>query len=100
MPSEKPLKLEIKPKEEARNVTTKSSNLEYGCIPLELISDLSIEKHWKIKLKSLNEIEIILQEQANLNLLANQMQGFVNLMLKVSRDTNNNVVVQTLKMIN
>lgn len=81
-------------------MTTKSSNLEYGCIPLELISDLSIEKHWKIKLKSLNEIETILQEQSNLNLLANQMQGFVNLMLKVSRDTNNNVVVQTLKMIN
>ena len=30
---------------------------------MELISDLSLEKHWKIKLKSLNEIENILLDQ-------------------------------------
>jgi len=26
---------------------------EYGCIPLELISDLGLEKHWKVKIKAL-----------------------------------------------
>jgi len=43
-------------KEESWNSTVKQ-NLEFGCIPLEIISDLTIDKHWKIKLKSLNEIE-------------------------------------------
>ena len=43
-------------------VATFSKNTEYGCIPLELISDLGIEKHWKIKIKSLNEIELILND--------------------------------------
>ena len=46
---------------------------EYGCIPLELISDLSVEKHWKVKLKSLTEIETILADDANFALMMNSI---------------------------
>jgi hypothetical protein len=52
---------EPKPKEESR-VPTVKANYEFGCIPLELISDLGLEKHWKVKLRSLQEIELILQD--------------------------------------
>lgn len=34
--------------------------MEFGCIPLELISNLGLEKHWKAKLKAITEIDLIL----------------------------------------
>jgi len=53
-----------------------------------------------MKLKSLTEIEKIMSDNKNFFLICNQIQGFINLILKVSRDTNNNVVVASLKILN
>ena len=46
------------PKKESRTVSY-GKMTEYGCIPLELISDLGLEKHWKVKIKALTKIEEI-----------------------------------------
>jgi hypothetical protein len=58
--------------------------MDYGCIPLELISDLSVEKHWKVKIKSLGEIESLLSEGPNFSLLMGHISGFVNFLCKIS----------------
>ena len=72
--------------------------MEFGCIPLELISNLGMEKHWKAKLKSLAEIDIILDNQINVQLMIPHCIGFSNLLVKLIRDTNNNVVHSSLAL--
>jgi hypothetical protein len=79
---------------------TYNQMIEYGCIRLELISNLGLEKHWKVKIKAIAEIEEIINEQDNFKMLMPHIVGFVNFLTKLTRDTNNNVVVAALKLMN
>jgi len=102
------LKVEAKPKQAKSEplqkvietwAPTYSKQVEYGCVPLELISDLGIEKHWKVKLKSLTEIENILDQPGVFSNLHPHIPGFINFLIRISWDTNNNVVAASLKLL-
>lgn len=73
--------------------------MEFGCIPLELISNLGLEKHWKAKLKAITEIDLILDSPQNVALLVPHCIAFSNLLVKLTRDTNNNVVHSALALL-
>lgn len=73
--------------------------VEYGCIPIELIADLHLEKHWKVKLKALESIDEVLREEGNMEHLLSHVQAFTTFITKMTRDTNNNVILQTLKLM-
>ena len=65
------------------------------------MSDLRSESNsWKIKTKALDSIEQIIEPKQNFNTLMNHIQAFINFLSNVTRDTNNNVVSQSLNLIN
>ena len=74
--------------------------VEFGCIPIDMISNLHPEKHHKLKMKAIEDIKEIVTVKSNHTLIQNHTSNFMAFLSKVIRDTNNNVVASTISLMN